>query len=77
MSAADQDAAAQMFADQDMGEDLTPSFVAPGDEAFTLSHEGGEHKAFEDLARQVADAHGICYTDSRTWHDCVELQTEQ
>jgi len=59
MSAADQDAAAQMFADQDMDEDFAPSFVAPGDEAFALSHEGGEHEAFEDLARQVADAHGV------------------
>lgn len=59
MSAADQDAAAQMFANQDMGEDLAPLFVAPGDEAFTLLHEGGEHEAFKDLARQVADAHGV------------------
>ena len=59
MSAADQDAAAQMFANQDMGEDLTPSFVAPGDEVFTLSHGGGEHEAFKDLAQQVADAHGM------------------
>ena len=59
MSAADQDAAAQMFANQDMGEDLAPLFVAPGDEAFTLLHEGSEHEAFKDLARQVADAHGV------------------
>ena len=59
MSAADQDAAAQMFANQDMGEDLTPSFVAPGDEVFTLSHGDGEHEAFKDLAQQVADAHGM------------------
>jgi len=51
--------AAQMFTDQDMDEDFAPSFVAPGDEAFALSHEGGEHKAFEDLAQQVADAHGV------------------
>ncbi|KIK25127.1 hypothetical protein PISMIDRAFT_70197, partial [Pisolithus microcarpus 441] len=48
----------------------------PGDEAFTLSHEGGEHEAFEDLARQVADAHGVRYQDSRTRHDRIELQTE-
>ncbi|KAI6010143.1 hypothetical protein BKA83DRAFT_4467612 [Pisolithus microcarpus] len=40
MSAADQDAATQMFADQDMSEDIAPLFVAPGDEAFALSHEG-------------------------------------
>ena len=51
--------AAQMFTDQDMDEDFAPSFVAPGDEAFALSHEGGEHEAFEDLAQQVADAHGV------------------
>ncbi|KAI6013882.1 hypothetical protein EDC04DRAFT_2904331 [Pisolithus marmoratus] len=55
MSAADQDAAAQMFADQDMSKDFTPLFVAPGDEVFTLSHEGSKHKAFEDLAQQLAD----------------------
>ncbi|KAI5997581.1 hypothetical protein EDD15DRAFT_2162612 [Pisolithus albus] len=59
-----------------MGKYSPPTFVAPGDEAFTLSHEGGEHEAFEDLARQVADAHGIRYADSRTWHDHIELQTE-
>ncbi|KAI6011365.1 hypothetical protein BKA83DRAFT_4467060 [Pisolithus microcarpus] len=58
MSAADQDAAAQMFVDQDMGEYSPPTFVAPGDEAFTLSHEGGEHEAFEDLARQALIYHG-------------------
>jgi len=51
--------AAQMFTDQDMDEDFAPLFVAPGDEAFALSHEGGEHEAFEDLAQQVADAHGV------------------
>ncbi|KAI6016280.1 hypothetical protein BKA83DRAFT_4465385 [Pisolithus microcarpus] len=71
MSAADQDAATQMFADQDMSEDIAPLFVAPGDEAFALSHEDGEHEAFEDLARQLAD---VC--DSRTRRNCVELQTE-
>ena len=59
MCAADQDAAGQMFADQGMEEDFAPAFVAPGDEAFMLSHEGGEHEAFEDLAQQVADACGM------------------
>ena len=60
MCTADQDAAGQMFADQGMEEDFAPAFVAPGDEAFTLSHESGEHEAFEDLAQQVADACGVC-----------------
>ncbi|KAI6029498.1 hypothetical protein BKA83DRAFT_4489460 [Pisolithus microcarpus] len=76
MSAADQDAATQMFADQDMSEDIAPLFVAPSDEAFALSHEGGEHKAFEDLAWQLADVHGVCHADSRTQCNRVELQTE-
>ncbi|KAI6111204.1 hypothetical protein F5141DRAFT_1003503 [Pisolithus sp. B1] len=65
-----------MFVDQDMGEDSSPIFVAPGDEAFTLSHEGSEHEAFEDLAWQVADMHSVHYTDLRTRHDHIELQTE-
>ncbi|KIK13946.1 hypothetical protein PISMIDRAFT_117946 [Pisolithus microcarpus 441] len=65
-----------MFADQDMSEDIAPLFVAPGDEAFALSHEDGEHEAFEDLARQLADVCGVCHADSRTRRNCVELQTE-
>ncbi|KIK11696.1 hypothetical protein PISMIDRAFT_122267 [Pisolithus microcarpus 441] len=65
-----------MFADQDMSEDIAPLFVAPSDEVFALSHEGGEHEAFEDLARQLADVHGVRHADSGTWHNCVELQTE-
>ncbi|KIK22962.1 hypothetical protein PISMIDRAFT_101477 [Pisolithus microcarpus 441] len=65
-----------MFADQDMSEDIAPLFVAPSDEAFALSHEGGEHKAFEDLAWQLADVHGVCHADSRTQCNRVELQTE-
>ncbi|KAI5990639.1 hypothetical protein EDD15DRAFT_2388750 [Pisolithus albus] len=59
-----------------MDEDFAPVFVAPGDEAFALSHEGGEHEAFEDLAQQLADARGIRHADSRTRRDRVELQTE-
>ncbi|KAI6011021.1 hypothetical protein BKA83DRAFT_4132421 [Pisolithus microcarpus] len=51
-------------------------FVAPGDGAFTLSHKGGEHEAFEDLAQQVVDMHGIRYADSRTWHNWIELQMD-
>ncbi|KIM66855.1 hypothetical protein SCLCIDRAFT_1210898 [Scleroderma citrinum Foug A] len=70
MSAADQDAAAQMSADQDMGKGFPRSSVAPGDETFTLPHKGGEHEAFEDPAQQVADVHGV-----RQRHDHVELQT--
>ncbi|KIK20392.1 hypothetical protein PISMIDRAFT_105862 [Pisolithus microcarpus 441] len=59
-----------------MSEDIAPLFVAPGDEAFALSHEGGEHEAFEDLARQLADVRGVRHADSRTRRDRVELQTE-
>ncbi|KAI6037264.1 hypothetical protein PISMIDRAFT_105553 [Pisolithus microcarpus 441] len=65
-----------MFADQDMSKDIAPLFVAPGDEVFALSHEGGEHEAFEDLAWQLADVYGVHHADSRTWHNHVELQTE-
>ena len=66
MSAADQDAAAQMSADQDMGKGFPRSSVAPGDETFTLPHKGGEHEAFEDPAQQVADVHGV-YVDTMTF----------
>ncbi|KAL4077480.1 hypothetical protein J3A83DRAFT_4087894 [Scleroderma citrinum] len=60
-----------------MDEYFAPAFVAPGDEPFTLSHEGGEHEAFEDLTWQVTTVHaGVHYADLRTQHDHVELQTE-
>ncbi|KAI6027773.1 hypothetical protein PISMIDRAFT_117031 [Pisolithus microcarpus 441] len=65
-----------MFADQDMSEDIAPLFVAPSDEAYALSHEGSEHKAFEDLAWQLADVRGVHHADSRTQCNHVELQTE-
>ena len=35
--------------------ELGPS---PGDEGFDVSHEGGEHEVFEDLAQEIADLTG-------------------
>jgi len=39
--------------------DFGPS---PGDEGFDISHEGGDHEVFEDLAEGVAGLTGLSVT---------------
>lgn len=63
ISAVDQDATAQMSADQVMVKGFARSPVALGDGIFTLFHKDGEYEAFEDPAQQVADVHGV-YVDT-------------
>jgi len=53
MSIEDQNLVDQMFADYGMNVDSTLPIPPPGEEAFDLSHEGGEHEVFADLAEQV------------------------
>ena len=48
--------------DIDSGFSMDPTanqeYPPPGEEAFDLSHEGGEHEAFEGLANKIAQATG-------------------
>ena len=48
--------------DIDLGDATSFSEVelgpSPGDEGFDMSHEGGEHEVFEDLAQGIADLTG-------------------
>jgi hypothetical protein len=48
--------------DIDLGDAISFSEVQlgppPGDEGFDISHEGGEHEVFEDLAQGIADLTG-------------------
>ena len=48
--------------DVDLGNAMGSSDIEldppPGDEGFDISHEGGEHEVFEDLAQGIADLTG-------------------
>ena len=41
-------------------DDNIPFALPPGEEAFDLSYEGGEHEAFAGLAREVENLTGRC-----------------
>ncbi|KAG1883209.1 uncharacterized protein F5891DRAFT_990896 [Suillus fuscotomentosus] len=58
MSAEDRSRVENMMADFGMDVEVFTHTVPPGEEAFDLSHAGGEHEAFEDLAHQLADLTG-------------------
>ncbi|KAG2157313.1 hypothetical protein DEU56DRAFT_722950 [Suillus clintonianus] len=47
----------------------------PGEEAFDLSHAGGEHEAFEGLTHQLADLTGHHHIDPRSRGEWTETQT--
>jgi hypothetical protein len=54
MSSADRDAVEMMISD--VGVDIgSASYTAPpGEEGMDLSHEGGEHSAFDGLSQQIS-----------------------
>lgn len=58
MSAEDRSCVENMMADFGMDVEVFAHTVPPGEEAFDLSHAGGEHEAFEDLAHQLVDLTG-------------------
>ncbi|KAF8883571.1 hypothetical protein BD779DRAFT_1417169, partial [Infundibulicybe gibba] len=45
----------------------------PGDEGFDISHEGGEHEVFEELAEEINFMSGR-KPDTRTRTDRIEIQ---
>ncbi|KAF8227689.1 hypothetical protein L208DRAFT_994249, partial [Tricholoma matsutake] len=49
----------------------------PGEEGLDISHEGGEHKVFEDLVETLAQSTGYRQADDCDRHDHVEIQTHQ
>ncbi|KAG1877140.1 hypothetical protein C8R48DRAFT_669110 [Suillus tomentosus] len=58
ISAEDRDVVESMIVDHGMDVKTLPYTVPPGDEGFNISHEGGEHEAFEGLAHQITDIAG-------------------
>ena len=56
----ERDVVEQMDIDSGFSMDPTANqeYPPPGEEAFDLSHEGGEHEAFEGLANEIAQAMG-------------------
>ncbi|KAG1843989.1 hypothetical protein C8R48DRAFT_618306 [Suillus tomentosus] len=60
-----------MMADFGMDVEVFTHTVPPGEEAFDLSHAGGEHEAFEDLAHQLADLTGYIVVSLQ----CINTQT--
>ncbi|KAG2037621.1 hypothetical protein BDR03DRAFT_1010470 [Suillus americanus] len=51
------------MADHGMDVDMFLHTAPPGEEAFDLSHAGGEHEAFGGLAHQLADLTGHHHND--------------
>ncbi|KAG2054421.1 hypothetical protein BDR06DRAFT_863415, partial [Suillus hirtellus] len=64
-----------MMADFGMDMEVFAHTVPPGEEAFDLSHAGGEHEAFEDLAHQLADLTGYHHIDPQIQGECIDTQT--
>ncbi|KAG1885851.1 uncharacterized protein F5891DRAFT_909401, partial [Suillus fuscotomentosus] len=64
-----------MMADFGMDVEVFTHTVPPGEEAFDLSHAGGEHEAFEDLAHQLADLTGYHHIDPRIRGERIDTQT--
>ncbi|KAG1744661.1 uncharacterized protein EDB91DRAFT_1246775 [Suillus paluster] len=62
MSAEDQSIIENMMADFGMEVEVFMHTAPPGEEAFDLSHTGGEHEAFKGLAHQLADLTVITLT---------------
>ncbi|KAG1895393.1 uncharacterized protein F5891DRAFT_960225 [Suillus fuscotomentosus] len=65
-----------MMADCGMDVDGLPCTAPPGEEGMHMSHAGGEYKAFEGLAEQIAHVSGYHYIDLRTQQDRTENQTK-
>ncbi|KAG2752756.1 hypothetical protein P692DRAFT_201894902 [Suillus brevipes Sb2] len=75
MSHEDRDIVERMFAEATV--DVQPESMysaLSGTEEVELSHEGGEHEAFEGLAQEMADISGCHYMDPRTRTDRIQLQ---
>lgn len=61
LSQEDRNAVEQMDVDSGIGEaDIlaASSYPPPGDEGFDISHEGGEHEVFEQLAQGISNSTG-------------------
>ncbi|EGO22146.1 hypothetical protein SERLADRAFT_440164 [Serpula lacrymans var. lacrymans S7.9] len=65
-----------MVAEYEMYTDDLASMPPPGNEAIDISHEGGEHKAYDDLAKQIAELSEYSYVDPRTRNDRLEVQNK-
>ncbi|KAG2112802.1 hypothetical protein BD769DRAFT_1673953 [Suillus cothurnatus] len=74
MSSEDCEAVETMLIDHDVDTESLPYTAPPGEEGVDLSHEGGEYKAFEGLAQQMADISGCHYVDLCTCKDCIDIQ---
>lgn len=59
MSVRDHKAVKIMLVDLDVNIEHTPYTAPPGEEGGDLSHEGGEHEAFEGLAQKITDLSGL------------------
>jgi hypothetical protein len=58
MSLADRDAVEMMISDVGVDIDTTSHTAPPGEEGMDLSHEGGEHEAFDGLSQQISSMSG-------------------
>ncbi|KAH7922383.1 hypothetical protein BV22DRAFT_1048944 [Leucogyrophana mollusca] len=76
LSAEDRENIEMMFASHGMDDSNILSTAPPGDEGLDISHEGGEHEVFEELAQQMADLSGLCHIDPHTCCDHIETQNE-
>ncbi|KAG0693652.1 hypothetical protein DFH29DRAFT_1007058 [Suillus ampliporus] len=76
MSAEDCEMVETMMADYGMDLDPLPYTAPPGDEGLDMSHAGGEYKAFEGLAHEVAGISRCRYVDPCTRSDCIENETD-
>ncbi|KAG1825068.1 hypothetical protein EV424DRAFT_1320432 [Suillus variegatus] len=63
-----------MLVDLDVNIEHTPYTAPPGEEGGDLSHEGGEHEAFEGLAQKITDLSGFCHVDPCTHKDGIDIQ---
>ncbi|KAI6016431.1 hypothetical protein PISMIDRAFT_119472 [Pisolithus microcarpus 441] len=66
-----------MFTDGGIDLDDVPFAPPPGEEAFNLSHKGGEHEAFIGLTNHIKSLGERCYVDPCLRSDQVEVQTCQ
>ncbi|TDL17787.1 hypothetical protein BD410DRAFT_807037 [Rickenella mellea] len=83
MSEADREVVAQTDVDDALPSAGTVEYEAafntipPGDEAYDLSHEGGEHEVFEGFAEDLSRWTGYRRVDHRDRRDRVEIRTKQ
>jgi hypothetical protein len=58
MSSEDRDAVKMMVSDIGVDVDMTSYTAPPGEEGMDISHEGGEHEAFDGLSQQISSLSG-------------------